>query len=493
MRLLFCLIFPPILLVLAACSTGAGDPGDAGKDGGDLDAEAFDGGDAGPADGDDDLPTSCGFDYDSTFTRSRRAPLPVPEAPQAHPSKDGVDRIAHAEPEPPGYYRLAIGGFRYPLDDLVLPDYSDDMPLFARGAAWDEPTRCFETPLGVQLLGEARAYDLYRAIAELTTGVPVDDGPDVRSVLGLRGAYPGTFAWHGNQPDRFNDTLVLLWIDAAGDKHVREFPVNTDTGAYDFGYHSSSSLRPNRRYRYINGWHRGYNALSITEYGYRVRDDANKNGHWDSDRNGWLPPDTDADHDREGSAHNIHMGSLQAPLGAAEVRRWSAGCQVIPGMLNWLEFIANAWTGEGDPVDYFLVDVRDIAPEVWDPCTPDGGHRCPFPIDSFPFSDQRDTAASQIDVFDLYSCSAADESGPELVYLFTIDRSGTLSVSVDCQEPVDIDVHLLDGDDPNACLARANVSFEYPITPGRYFIVADTYTDGAEVLSGEYLLQVDLQ
>jgi hypothetical protein len=399
--------------------------------------------------------------------------------------------VAQVEPLPPYTYTLPALDL---LDaDLVMPAYEDDMPLFERAVAWSETHRCYELPRGTAWLTEDEAYDMYRAIAEATTGVAMDTTPGVRSVVGLRGAYPGTFAWHGNLPDRFNDTLVLVWIDLEGTKHVREWPVNTDVGARDFGPDSSSSLRPNRRYRYSNDWHRIYNALHIAESSYRVRDDTNNNGHWDSDRNGWLPPTSVRDYDRNGSGHNIHMGSVDGPLGTAVVGAWSAGCQVIPGMANWTEFITTAWTLMGDPVDYFLVDVRDIPAEAWHPCTPDGSHGCPYRIDAFPFSHTDDTSASATSMFDLYNCSDLDQGGAEVVYVFTIDASGTLEVSVDCEDPlVDIDIHLLDGDDPDACLERAHWSFTHDITPGRYFIVADTYVDAGTPLAGPYTLSVDL-
>jgi hypothetical protein len=171
--------------------------------------------------------------------------------------------------------------------------------------------------------------------------------------------------------------------------------------------------------------------------------DTDSNGHWDSDRNGWLPPTSSTDFNRVGGAHNIHMGSVDGPLGQARVGAWSAGCQVIPGSANWDEFITTAWTADDDVVNYFLVDARDIEPEV--------------------------------------------------VYLVTIDTYGTLSVQVDCTEPVDIDIHLLEGDDANACVKRAHTSFSYDITPGRYLIVADTYVDGTTLLDGPYTLSVSLE
>jgi hypothetical protein len=485
-----------LLLALSACgsSTAASDAavGDDGGGGGDG-AVATDG--ALPDGGAPDRPSSCDFDYDDVFVYSLAAPTPLaPLAPRSPGAGGG--QIAYADPPPPGVHRVPrAGDHDRGAGDIVMPDYTDTMPLFPRGAAWTAAQRCYETPSGVQLLTEPEAHDLYRAIAERTTGVAVDTTPGVRTVVGVRGSYPGRFTFHGNLPDRFNDTLVLLWIDGDG-PHVREFPVNTDTGARDFGVDSSSSLRPNRRYHYRNGWHNTYNAFHVDETDYLVMDDTNHNGHWDSDRNGWLPPTDAVDHERTGSGHNIHMGSVDAPLGTAVVDGWSAGCQVIPGMANWTEFITNGWTQLDDPVNYFLVDVRDIDPRVWSgDCTPDGTHACPYRIDAFPFAATGDTTAGATSAFDVYSCSTADESGPEVVYQLTVDRSGTLTATLDdvMGDAVDLDVHLLDADDAQACLARGDVALSRAIGPGRYFIVVDTYVTGGTPQVGPYHLDVTFQ
>ncbi len=494
-------------LVVGGCESSSGAGADAAMS---ADASSLATPDAAAADAgaDAQIVQSCGFTYGQDFVYSSgrlgpaatllaAPPTPVSTSRGATAGLAGSGQIAHAEPPPETTWRMgsAVHGLSKGPLDIVMPAYTDNMPLFERAGEWISETRCYELPSGAALLTEPQAYDLYRDIAELTTGVAVDDTPGVRSVLGLRGAYPGTFEHHGNLADRFNDTLVLLWIDDVGDFNVREFPVNTDTGAYDFGVDSSSSLRMNRRYHYINGWHNTYNALHIDELSYLVRDDTNNNGFWDSDRNGWLPPLGEDDYERIGSGHNIHMGSKDAPLGTALVNVWSAGCQVIPGMANWTEFIYNAWTALYAPINYFLVDVRDIDSRVWAPCTPDGTHDCPHVIDGFPFVHAADTTALATREFDLYNCSAADESGPEVVYLLTVDSAGTLSVEVDDVggDAVDIDVHLLDADDPNACLDRADISLQHTIGPGRYFIVADTYVEGGVELSGPYTVTVNFQ
>jgi hypothetical protein len=231
--------------------------------------------------------------------------------------------------------------------------------------------------------------------------------------------------------------------------------------------------------------------MKSDEWGYNVQDDSNGNGHWDSDRNGWLDGGA-TDHERGGSGHNIHMAAVDAPLGRAKVNNWSAGCQVIPGMDNWIRFLESAWEGLDTEVSYYLVDTRDISPNVWADCEPDGSHECPYEIGSFPYSVSGDTSVGGANEFDEYNCSTADESGPEDVYFFTTDSAGTLSISVDSDELVDVDIHLLVGDDANACRERAHISLENEIGPGRYFIVVDSWVDDGEAMSGGYTLHVDL-
>jgi hypothetical protein len=443
---------------------------------------------------------SCGFSYEAQFgLAAARTPPPTagtttgsaPSAGEA-PTLDEATpdgRIAYADPLPTDTWGVtAVNG-----DDVYLPNYHDSMPLFDRSIPWTDDTRCYELPEGALFLTEPEAFLLYKAIAERTTGVPMDTTLGVRTVVGIRGAFPGTFDWNGNDPDRFNDTLVLLWTDVTG-PHVREFPVTTDTGAYNFGTRASSSLRANRRYTHEGGWHRGaYEALTIAEYGYRTLDDTNKNGYLDNARNGWLPPNTGRDYERTGGGHNIHVGSVNGPLGSAKIRNWSAGCQVIPGMANWTTFITEAWPGNGKDLQYFLVDVRDIDHSAFsEECIPDGTLDCPYVVDSLPYTDSGDTRTIPQRALEGYSCSSANEAGPEVVYLLLNDSTGDLSISVEDDDGADIDVYLLDADDPLACLDRDDTEVIYDLTPGRYFIVADTYvrSDTGEQ-AGEYTLTID--
>ncbi len=455
-----------------------------------------------------------GFSYDSMTLEDLAYMLPLPRlkwdsawqgepAPQEQPIPMS-DVIAYPEEDPPAYYRLIKRhGYHKAATSLIMPSYSDTLPLFDRAAAWNEDEeRCYVYPQGGDSLTQDKAYDLYVKIAELTTGVTLNQTAERRNVVGIRGAHPGQFFYNGDGPNRFNDTLVLLWKDNAGKKHVREFPANTNTGVQKTRKSGqASALKANRHYRYKNGTHKGYNALQINEYSYNTRDDANNNGHIDNDRNGWLlPRDNPQDYDRTGSGHNIHYGKATA-LETSPVSNWSAGCQVIPGMENWTMFITNAWTASGAAVDYYLVDARDIDKRVFSDCTPDGSHDCPFQIvfnnGSFKVSgtlrgDLPDNA------FDAYNCAPdTNESGPEAVYFFTWDGSSTakkeLTVTVSSADG-DPDIHLLNADDPNDCITRHDKTFTKSIDPGRYFIIVDTYVrSSGEVREGSYELSVSLK
>ena len=167
----------------------------------------------------------------------------------------------------------------------------------------------------------------------------------------------------------------------------------------------------------------------------------------------------------------------------------------FPGTENWVEFLGNAWTVAGAHVDYFLIDARDISPSVWHPCdAEEGTHACPHSIRSFPYTHVDDTSRSEERRADIYNCSEANEGGPEVVYVLNVRDSGTLVVSVETEdENIDPDIHLLWGDDPNACLTRDHRQLEYAVSPGRYVLVVDTWVNAeGESLSGPYRLNVTL-
>ena len=127
----------------------------------------------------------------------------------------------------------------------------------------------------------------------------------------------------------------------------------------------------------------------------------------------------------------------------------------------------------------------------------DTGEECPeglICVDSFPFVENNDTTASATSAFDAYSCAPdLDESGPEVLYRVTLDRPGYLGVLLDDSTAgVDIDAHLLTDLDPDACLDRGHYDAGDLLDPGVYYVVADTYVEGGQELSGPYGITIGL-
>ena len=184
----------------------------------------------------------------------------------------------------------------------------------------------------------------------------------------------------------------------------------------------------------------------MNEWGYTVRDDSNKMATGTEPQR--LATGGAPDHDREGSAHNIHMAARDAPSRGGG-SSWSAGRRSFPvrpigpnlsptpGLTmtpQWITFL----------------DSRDIPTALWTPCeSEDGTYACPWQVRSFPFNHSGNTNLSHENRVNQYNCSTANESGPEVRYLVNIREPGqlTVTVSVDDESSIDPDVHLLWGDD----------------------------------------------
>lgn len=107
-----------------------------------------------------------------------------------------------------------------------------------------------------------------------------------------------------------------------------------------------------------------------------------------------------------------------------------------------------------------------------------------------------DTRASSRDVWDRYACAPdTDESGPEDVFTFTVDRLGLLRARLDdvAGDASDVDVHLLASEDPSTCVRRDNTRLAWVVRPGTWTIVVDTWVDGdGQERAGAYRLEVEL-
>ena len=115
-------------------------------------------------------------------------------------------------------------------------------------------------------------------------------------------------------------------------------------------------------------------------------------------------------------------------------------------------------------------------------------------VGSLPFTASGDTStAGTSSDFDFYACKpTVDESGPEVVYRVAVQEAGFLSAAVYDDAGVDVDVHILNALDADACLDRGHHHARADVAPGVYFVVVDTYVEAGEVFAGPYLVDIGL-
>ena len=116
-------------------------------------------------------------------------------------------------------------------------------------------------------------------------------------------------------------------------------------------------------------------------------------------------------------------------------------------------------------------------------------------VGSFPFEDNRTTAASELRRVDTYSCApTTNESGPEIWYAVDVPRPGRLRASIleSKVDGIDVDVHILSGTSGDTCLSRGNAVAAAAVNAGRYWVAIDTYVVGGIEKSGGYELTISL-
>ncbi|MCC6876719.1 MAG: SGNH/GDSL hydrolase family protein, partial [Sandaracinaceae bacterium] len=121
----------------------------------------------------------------------------------------------------------------------------------------------------------------------------------------------------------------------------------------------------------------------------------------------------------------------------------------------------------------------------------DGSPGAPFEIDALPFAVLADTRASSHRDLDAYSCSTADESGPELRYRLVLDAPASVTALAVSGTGADVDIHILGAGGTAAdCLARDNRIVTLNLAAGTYYVVADTFVSGGVEQTGEVLVLV---
>jgi len=117
-------------------------------------------------------------------------------------------------------------------------------------------------------------------------------------------------------------------------------------------------------------------------------------------------------------------------------------------------------------------------------------------VDTFPFTDQRDTSSEGASVIASYDCAPqTDEGGNEIIYRVTVPSDGFVSAAVYDGDGVDIDVHIVDGLDPSAptgagCLSRGDLEASADVTAGEIWVVADTWVSSSGAQAGSYTLDI---
>jgi len=124
------------------------------------------------------------------------------------------------------------------------------------------------------------------------------------------------------------------------------------------------------------------------------------------------------------------------------------------------------------------------------------GDQCdPIAITALPVTEHGDTTAGFANDASRYACApSTDESGPDVWYALDVPAPGVLSIQVADGADVDVDVHLLDAADPDHCVARDDRDTAYYVTAGTWYVVADTWVNGAgQAQAGAYDLSLDFQ
>jgi hypothetical protein len=113
-------------------------------------------------------------------------------------------------------------------------------------------------------------------------------------------------------------------------------------------------------------------------------------------------------------------------------------------------------------------------------------------VAQLPFTTQDSTTGAAGD-FDEYACApSTDESGPEVVYRVVLEEEGFLGARLSgLPGGVDVDLHVLDALDPDACVDRGHWESGALLTAGTYYVVVDSWVSGGgEVMDGAYTLEL---
>lgn len=158
-------------------------------------------------------------------------------------------------------------------------------------------------------------------------------------------------------------------------------------------------------------------------------------------------------------------------------------------------------SGDDPPVDTGDPDPDpDPEPVGWNLCGEDfrgtraaGTPSDPIEPPSWPMVDVGTTEGAPTDVWDRYDCAPDTlETGPEVLYRFTVTEPGHFRAELRELNGSDVDLHLLQsptvsGGLVSGCIARGHQRVEVSdLTPGEYWLALDSWSNGTTEFAGEY-------
>jgi len=188
-----------------------------------------------------------------------------------------------------------------------------------------------------------------------------------------------------------------------------------------------------------------------------------------------------------GVDNDIHLLASTDPTSLIDRAHYTFTTHVEAGTYF---LVVDTYVEDGVPMSgpYSLqVSIHPLADGTVDDPIPLAPGPIPLP---FLFTDTADTNASTSSDIDAYPPFSANESGPEILYAFEVDRRVRFNAEILAPEPdgVDIDVHVLDRLDPPRAVDRDDVWVGTVLEPGSYWLALDTY--GGDGNAGEYTLLV---
>ncbi|MDP3012673.1 MAG: hypothetical protein Q8M92_00430 [Candidatus Subteraquimicrobiales bacterium] len=157
------------------------------------------------------------------------------------------------------------------------------------------------------------SYDKIKAVMQKKNYIFFTKTYDL-NVIGIRNPNP--------EPDKFDDTLVVAYIDAGGNKRVFTCPITTDPGLYYLQNPMNSSgtaiLKPGQyRGMWVLGKHKGYTALAQNKPCTVLRDtNKDKILNWSATK-------------QETGMYYINLHRAVDGGILLSIGKYSAGCQVV--------------------------------------------------------------------------------------------------------------------------------------------------------------------